>query len=594
MIPQAVVGAFRYNGTNCEEHPISDQLPTIEDASAASPDLGGGASSSAGDLPVERGASEAPSVARSTATMSVATTLSRVTGFVRMWVTAVALATGAVASSYNIANNIPNMIFELVAGGILSSVFIPTFLDVQENDGEEAAWRFASQVLTVAVFLLGAIAIVGTILPQPFIWTQTFRLSAESGEAVRRSAEFFFRFFAVQVVVYGAGMVMQAVLNAQRRFLWTALGPVFNNLVVIATMIVVATMPLSTTTLAILAGGTTLGVVAMFAVMVPSLLKIGFRYTFSFGLRDPRMRQMAALALPAIVYVVTNLVTVSFRNASALAVGEAGPSVLMYAWTWYQLPYGILAVALATAVFTEMSTHASRGDIARFKVSFSSGLRTTALLIMPSAAILFALATPLTALYTAGRFSAADVPAVAEALRGWAVGLTFFALMMFVLRAFYSLRDTKTPAMTNIATSAVQIGGYLVLTTGIAGWSGLGLVGIPTADALFYVLQFAALLYLLRRKVGSFNFSNFVWVFGRMAIVALLTGVAAWGATAALAAVGVATSGGIGAAALQVSVAATVGLLAAWLSATALRIPEIALVKSLVSRIVTRLLPARP
>ena len=533
----------------------------------------------------------APSVARSTATMSVATALSRVTGFARMWVTAVALATGAIASSYNIANNVPNMIFELVAGGILSSVFIPTFLDVRENDGEEASWRFASQVMTVTVALLGVVAVVGTILPQPFIWTQTFRLSPESGQAVRAYAEFFFRFFAIQVVVYGIGMVMQAVLNAQRRYLWTALGPVFNNLVVIATMIVVATMPLNTSTLAVLAIGTTLGVVAMFGVMVPSLVRTGFRYTFSLGLREPRMRQMAALAIPAIVYVVTNLITVSFRNASALAVGEAGPSVLMYAWTWYQLPYGILAVALATAVFTEMSTHASRGDIERFKVSFSSGLRATALLIMPAAAILFALATPLTTLYTAGRFEPADVPAVAQALRGWSVGLTFFALMMFVLRAFYSLRDTKTPAAANIATSAVQIAGYVLLTTGVGAWGGFGLLGIPAADTIFYVLQFGALLYLLRRKVGAFDLSSFIVVLVKMLAVSLLTALAAWVAAGVLASAGV--GAGIGGAAVQVALSGALGIVVAGLSAYAFRIPEIALVRSLLSKIANRLTPGR-
>lgn len=513
--------------------------------------------------------------------MSVATTLSRVTGFIRMWATAVALATGAIASAYNIANNVPNMIFELVAGGILSSVFIPTMLEVREQEGEDASWRFASQVFNVAVLLLGIVAVVGTVLPQPFIWTQTFRLSAESGVQVRDYAEFFFRFFAIQVVIYGAGMVIQGTLNANRKFLWPALGPVCNNIVVIATMLVVATMPLNTTSLAILALGTTLGVVAMFAVMIPSLRQTNFRYHFSLGLRNPAIRRMALLAFPAVAYVVTNLVTVSFRNASALAVGEAGPSVLMYAWTWYQLPYGILAVALATAVFTEMSSFASKADTENFKITFAKGLRATALLIMPTASLLFVLATPLASLYTAGRFGAEDVAAVAEVLRGWAVGLTFFACMMFVLRAFYSLSDTKTPAAANFVTSIIQIAGYMLLTTGVGAWGGIGLLGIPVSDTIYYVLQFCLLLILLHRKIGAFDFKSILTVFAKMAVVAVIAGAGAH----VISDVFAPETPAIGAAAIQVLLAGLSGLGIAYVLALALNVEEVALARQIAYRV---------
>lgn len=526
-------------------------------------------------------ADDVPSVARSTAIMSVATTLSRLTGFVRMWVTAVALATGAVASAYNVANNVPNMIFELVAGGILSSVFIPTLLEIREEDGEEASWKFASQVMNIAVLMLGVVAVVGTVLPEPFIWTQTFRMSAESGEAVRSHAEFFFRFFAIQVVVYGIGMVIQAVLSAQRKFLWTALGPVFNNLVVIVTMIVVATMPLTTGTMVILASGTTLGVVAMFAVMIPALRKTSFRYTPSLGLNNPHIKKMAFLATPAIVYVVTNLITVSFRNASALAVSDAGPSVLMYAWTWYQLPYGILAVALATAIFTEMSSFAAKKDITNFKITFASGLRSTAVLIVPTSALLFALATPLTTLYMAGRFSAEDVAPVAEVLRGWSVGLSFFALMMFVLRAFYSLRDTKTPAKTNIVTSAVQIGGYMLLTTGLGTWAGFGLLGIPISDTLFYLLQFSSLLVLMRRKIGPFDFSSFLRVLAKTVAVAVGAGLVASGVSGAF----TPEDKTMGTALIQVTAGGLAGLTTMFVLAKILGIEEIEIATSLVRKV---------
>ena len=148
----------------------------------------------------------------------MATLLSRVTGFARMWATALALGATAISSSYNIANNVPNMIFELIAGGILSSLFIPTFMDVKKERGEAQSWRFASHVFNIFVLALGLVALVGTIFPEPFIWTQTFRMTSQEALSVRATAGFLFRFFAIQVVLYGGGMVVQAVLNAQRRF----------------------------------------------------------------------------------------------------------------------------------------------------------------------------------------------------------------------------------------------------------------------------------------------------------------------------------------------------------------------------------------
>ena len=118
--------------------------------------------------------------------MSIATTMSRITGFVRIWATALALGATGLASAYNVANNIPNMIFELVAGGILSSLFIPTYLEVKARRGDEAAGRFAGHVFTLFVLALGTVALIGTLFPQPFIWTQTFRSSTGAGAEVMR------------------------------------------------------------------------------------------------------------------------------------------------------------------------------------------------------------------------------------------------------------------------------------------------------------------------------------------------------------------------------------------------------------------------
>lgn len=520
--------------------------------------------------------------------MSVATTVSRLTGFVRTWAMAYALGATLLASSYTVANNIPNMVFELVAGGILSSVFIPVFIEVRQRTSKDDAWRFASHVFNITMLVLGVVALIGTVFAEPFVRTQTFRISPEEA----RTATYLFRFFAVQIVFYGALAVFTGVLNSHRRFVGPAVAPIFNNIVVIVTLLGFyvpfrETNPdLAVTGLAI---GTTLGVVAMAAVQIPSLARLGARWTPEIDVRDPGIRKMALLIGPTVGYVVTNLIAVSFRNAYAFAVEPGGPAILLYAWMFYQLPYGIFAVALTTALFPELSDTADRTDWATYKTTFGRGVRSLALLIIPMAAMLIALAGPLVTLYRAGELSESAVPQIAAVLTVWAVALPFYATFMFVLKAFYAMQDTRTPMIVNAVTTVLQVSLYATLTTGIAGWTGLGLIGIPVTDVIFYSLTLAALTVILRRRVGAFDFR------GIAAGVLRVTAASAAGAAAAIA-IRVATAplaelrfGFLG----QLLLAGVTGLAVTYGLAAALRVPEIATARAIAVRGLRKLAPRR-
>jgi len=520
--------------------------------------------------------------------MSSLTAMSRVTGFLRIWATAFALGATGLMSAYSIANNIPNMIFELVAGGIIAALFIPSFMDAREDGGDESAWRFASHVFNLAVISLGLIALIGTLWPAPFIWTQTFRLPAGASSELVKTAEVFFRFFAIQVVLYGAGSVISGLLNSQRKYFWPAIAPVFNNLFAIATMLAFVALKddLQLATI-VLAVGTTFSVFMMFAVQVPALIKTGVRYTWGIGLHDPIVRKMLRLAVPTVVYVLTNLVAVSFRNASALAVSDAGVSVLAYAWVFYQLPYGILAVALATAVFTELSVAAGKKNWVDFKATFARGLRVTGVLMLPTSAVLIALATPLISLYRVGAFKQDDVPIVAGALRYWAVGLVFYAGTMYVLRAFYSLKDTRTPMLVNLGTTTVQVGLYLILSTGIGSWPGMGINGMPAADVVFFALTFAVLSYLLRKRIGGFDVKGILKSYALMAVASVIGGAVAFGVSYALSTV----VDGFGGSLLRVILGGTAGLAAALAFGRIVGIAEVATATALLGKFARRLDP---
>ncbi|MCL2332769.1 MAG: murein biosynthesis integral membrane protein MurJ [Actinomycetia bacterium] len=529
---------------------------------------------------------QTPTVARSTAIMSVATLLSRVTGFIRTWATAYALGVGLASSAFSVANNIPNMIYELLAGGILSAVFIPIFLEIRGRKGKDEGSRFASHVMNLGMLALLVVALIGILFPQPFIWTQTF-LSAKDTAALRDLSSFFFRFFALQVVLYGFGAVVTGVLNAQRRFLWVALGPVFNNVVVIATMFwigfsVSANHGVMTTTAKVVLGiGTTGGVLVMFAIMVPSLLKSKFRYHFELGWRDAEVRRMIKLAIPAVIYTLTNLIAFSIQTAAASGVSSSGPAIRDFAFIWASLPYGILSVALTTALYTEMSTYAARHDTLNFKKSMTGGLRSITLLILPTAAVLFMLSTQVISLFAVGRFSPDSIPVVAGVLKYWCVSLVFRSVMMFMIFSFYALKDTKTVAIANAAATVLQVGGYLLFTRGVFGWQGFGYVGIPIADGIFFVFLFVLLLYLMRRKVGAFDIKSIIVVFFKVAVASvaggavayvlqhLLTGPLGTGKVAALAIIAAAGLAGL-----------AVALLIAWI----LRVQELSVISKITRR----------
>ena len=534
-----------------------------------------------------------PSLARSTAVMSAGTILSRITGFVRQWAMAVALGVslaskGAIpiASAFNISNNIPNMIYELVAGGVLSSMFIPIFLEKLDRNGESAAFKLTNTLFSLFLLVLGGVALVGTLFPQPFVWTQTFTVSSADSQL----AVYLFRFFAVQIIFYAFVALTTGVLNSYRKFFPSALAPLFNNVVVIVVLLGFY-LPLRDTDphLAVIAlgVGTTLGVLALLVAQVPALLRIGFRFEWSMDLKDPSLRKMARKGVWLLAYVGVNMIGISFRNAFATATMPDGSAALQYAWMWYQLPYGVLAVSYLTAVFPELSDSAGRHNWDAFKSYFSRGLRAMSLLILPAMAMLLALGTPLVTLYRFGKFPAAAIPLVTYVLAGWTVGLFFFASYMLVLRAFYAMQDTKTPAITNAVLTIVQIGLYALLPKLLAG--PYALVGIPLADTAFFGLHLIVLLVILRRRIGGFGFAHVFDGWARSAGGAVVGGLAAWGALAATSAIGTGVGGNI----VRVLISTAVGLAVSYGALRLLRIDEMDYVDGLLRRIGSRIVPRR-
>lgn len=475
------------------------------------------------------------SIARSTAMMSALTLISRVTGFIRTWAMAFALGNTVLAASFSLANNLPNMIYELVAGGVLSTAFLPIYLQQRNTRSREEGNRYASNLLSLALIFLGVIALLASLFSPQVMLTQTL-FSSSSSETVE-NAVWLFRFFAFQIVFYGVSAIFGGLLNAEREYFWPAISSVFMNLIIIVTFFAypfVSSLS-GQAGLLLLAIGTTLSIAVMACVQIPALVKVGFRFRFHIDLHDEGLHETVRLALPAILCTAINLVSLSFMNSCALHVAPNGPASVSYAWMWYQFPYGVLGVALSTALFTEMSDRMSRGDVYGFKQHLNMGLRTTCLLIIPMAAMLSVCSDELIGLYTAGEFTASDIAPIADLLRGWAFALPLYACYMFVYRAYSSLKNLKTVAVCNLVFTCVQVFLYMIFTGVIAvpGFGSLGLVGIACGDIVFYGLMLVVLLAILVRRRGGFGLGKLVIACLKVTIATLIGGVvaelASWG-----------------------------------------------------------------
>lgn len=460
---------------------------------------------------------EQSSIIKNTGLMTLGTLFSRISGLLRTWAMAFALGNTVLTSSYQIANNLPNVLYDLVAGGFLATAFLPVLLLQKERYGWRGQNRYTINILNITLILLGTLSLLGCIFADQVVATQTFTVGGSA--EVHTQTVAFFRVFAFQILFYGLGGVITGVLNASRSFFLTSIAPALNNIVVIIGFI--AYVPLShiNPDLAILtiSIATTAGVAVQFLIQVPALKKSGFRWAPYIDLRDPSIKETIRIALPSLIYIVANLIAYTCRNAFSLSASESGPSALAYAWMWYQLPYGVVAVSLSSTMFTEMSDDVAKHDMRSFAKHVSKGMAGTLFLILPLTGLMFVLATPIFELFHAGAFNGSDVEQVSALLQTWLLSLPIYAVTMFLFKAFASLRKLMTFALVNCALVALQLVMYAILCRPEL----LGVTGVPVSDFVYYVLRGVASFMLLSHYVGRGHFKDFWKTSAKMFVATL-------------------------------------------------------------------------
>lgn len=451
-------------------------------------------------------------VGRSQLLISVCVAISRITGFIRTWAMGLAMGTTLLSSSYQVACNLPNQLYELVMGGMLVTAFLPVYVSLRKREGEERANQYASTLMGIVLVFLGVVALLATLFAPQVVWTQMF--FSPSGD--RELVVYFFRFFAVQLLFYGVSAVAGGLLNSRSDYFWSSAAPIANNIVVIFAMFVYYFVSADNPDFAklVLAVGTPLGVFVQMAMQVPALAKNGVHLKpWRINLHDPALRETLALGIPTIVVTLCSFATVSVQNAAAMAVSDAGSSVLYYARQWFTLPYAFLAVPVTTTLFTELAGMVADRDDAAVRRTIVSGTQQNFFSMVPFMLYLIVFAVPLVSLFRAGSFDWTSVDLVSGYLAVMALSLPFYACFLFMQKVFSALRAMKQYAVCNLVVSVVQVVLTIVLCLGAGSWGGFGLAGVAVAQIAFFVLGTVWCYAYLSKRLGGIGLGTLVGSF---------------------------------------------------------------------------------
>ncbi|WP_233495795.1 murein biosynthesis integral membrane protein MurJ [Geodermatophilus sp. TF02-6] len=492
-------------------------------------------------------------ILRAAGTMAVATLVSRLTGFLRTAVLTAVLGVAAVGNAYTVANLLPNIVYELLLGGVLTSVVVPLLVGAQEEDADGGV-RYAQRLMTLTVVGLSALTALAVLAAPALTWLMNIR---DDPDQVRL-ATWLARILLVEIVFYGVGALATAVLNARGVFGPPAWAPVLNNVVVIVTggLFVLAGGPgpltpvtITDTQVWVLGVGTTLGIAVQALVLLPLLGRHGVPLRPQWGLRGTGLGEAGSLGLWVVGYVLVSQVGVVVANqvaAAAAAAGGLGNAALANANLLFQMPYGIIGVALLTALLPRMSRAAARGDVPGVVQDLSLGTRLSALGLLPITAALVVLGPAVaTIAFGHGETTVAQARGIGVALAVGAFGLLPMAITLLQLRVFYAMKDARTPTLVQLGMVAVRV--PLLLLVPVVVEPGQVVAGLMLVTSLTYVAGWGIGQAALRRRLGDVDGGRTRGPVLRIAAASLVAGLLGWAAVAVTdAAFGTSVRGSLG------------------------------------------------
>jgi len=395
-------------------------------------------------------------IARAAGFVMFATLIARILGFVREMVMYTWFGQSYATDAYNAAFSIPDLIYLLMVGGALSTAFIPVFSRYLANNEDDEAWQVASIVFNYSVLFSIILITFGVIYTRPLIML----LAPDLPPNYINLTVLLTRVMFVQTFFMVLNGISMGILNSKQHFVTPALGSVLYNIGIIGIGIVMARqwgiMAFSV--------GVVAGAILSFVVQIPTIMKSGMRYSFSFNYKHPGFKQILYLMAPVLLGLSVSQINLFITQNLASGLAEGSISALRLSQRIMQLPVGIFGTSIATVIFPTMTAQMARKEIPAFRRTFSLGLRATLLISIPAGVGLIALREPIVQLlFQQGQFTASNAHATATALLYYSVGLFAYSALQIMNRVFYSMEDTITPVIVAITSIGVNIGASLWL-----------------------------------------------------------------------------------------------------------------------------------
>lgn len=436
------------------------------------------------------------------------TLVSRILGFVKAIVLAgtIGVVSSVSGDAFAVANGLPNTVYVIVAGGVLSAVLVPQI--VRASAHADGGSGYINKLLTLAMVILLGATVVATALA-PLLTT----LYAGTNKTMLPLAIAFAWWCMPQIFFYGLYTLLGEVLNARRSFGPFTWVPVLNNVVAIAGLLVFGLIygfdpdgqrevaDWTSGMVALLAGSATLGIAVQALVLFWFWRRVGLRFRPDFAWRGAGLRAAGKLAgwTFGMLLLTTFAGIVQSRVLSIASGYGASVAAVDTAWLVFMLPHSVITVSIATAYFTRMSEHAARDDLGEVRSDLSSAIRGVLVILMLAAAGLMVVAYPFGAVFQTGLAAAS---AIGNILIAFALGLVPFSLLFVVQRTFYALNDTRTPFFFTLFQVVVfTIAAFTCLILPLP-WIG---VGVALATTVAVIAQFILATLLLRRRLTTLD-----------------------------------------------------------------------------------------
>src|SRR5947209_1928694 len=508
-------------------------LPPLAQRSPAAP---------AAEAAQDTGMMQKINVGRATLILTGAFIVSRVFGLLRTSLFAFVFGTGATSDAYLQAFVIPDLIFNIVAGGALSSAFIPVFTKymIGEED-EKRAWHIASAALNLAIAIMVVLALIAIIFMGqivPLYNPKTPSVTPQDYATHINLIVSLARIMLLQAIILGGGVIMNAVLNARQNFLLPAIGTVLYNVGIIIGLLPGVYMAFHGQRSSIAAvypatWGVVLGAILQVAIQIPGMIKVGMRYTPTFDWHDPGVIQIGRQMVPRIINAAMLYISIfvdrfliSFLGVVLTADVLSGLITQYYqALRLLLLPLGIFGMAISTAAFPTMAENVAKGRLDRVRSIILETLRSILFMSIPSSVGLIVLGLPIVqVLLEHGAFSLQSAILTTYPLAGFAVGLAGLASVEILTRSFYALRDSVTPVIVSVAQFIFKIALSLLLINAAVWGAGWGTGALAFSTSIAGLLEAAVLIYLLHQRIGDLQLRQLGVYIGRILLASLVMG----------------------------------------------------------------------